>query len=113
MNDAGTGSPPADIPDTIDASKTAPTRPTPDRASPVSISRTAGSRRRSGRPDVAPQADPAHEPGSPAPHRKKRSGPIRILEPDVVPISDEDYQQAITALATMIAQWWERNKDQP
>jgi hypothetical protein len=24
----------------------------------------------------------------------------------VVPISEEDYQQAVTALVTMIASWW-------
>lgn len=41
---------------------------------------------------------------------------IKVLPPDVVPISEENYQAAVSALARMIGQWWEsehRGKDQP
>ena len=37
---------------------------------------------------------------------KRGAAPIRLRAPRVVPISDEDHQQAVTALATMIASWW-------
>lgn len=37
--------------------------------------------------------------------RRRPSTSIRLCPPQVVPISEEDYQ-AITALATMIASWW-------
>ena len=39
--------------------------------------------------------------------RAKRSAtPIRLCPPRAVPMSGEDYQQAVTAPATMIADWW-------
>jgi hypothetical protein len=34
-----------------------------------------------------------------------------VLPPEVVPISPEDYQQAVTALAQMIEQWWRNHHD--
>jgi hypothetical protein len=42
--------------------------------------------------------------------RKRRTAPIKIAEPGVVPMSAEDHEQAVTALATMIADWWEREQ---
>jgi hypothetical protein len=44
--------------------------------------------------------------------RKKRPGPIRVLPPDVVPMSKEDEQQAVAAIAAMIAAWWHDHPDQ-
>jgi len=86
-------------------------------------------------PEVNPRApDPHHTPSDPrqaetsppnsgepehaqdrrsGPRRKKRSGPIRVLPPDVIAISDEDYEQAVTALATMIAAWWHEHQHDP
>jgi len=37
---------------------------------------------------------------------KRRTSPIRVREPEVAPLSDEDHQQAVTALALMIGDWW-------
>jgi hypothetical protein len=37
---------------------------------------------------------------------KRGTTPIKLRPPQVAPISDEDYQQAVTALATMITSWW-------
>ena len=37
---------------------------------------------------------------------KRRTTPIRLTEPETVPISAEDYQQAVSALAQMIQKWW-------
>jgi hypothetical protein len=42
---------------------------------------------------------------------KRRTTPVRLREPQTVPISDEDYRQAIAALALMIHQWWAEEKD--
>jgi hypothetical protein len=41
--------------------------------------------------------------------RKTRRGttPVRLRPPKTVPISKEDYEQAITALSTMILDWWQ------
>lgn len=36
---------------------------------------------------------------------------IKVLPPEVVPISPEDYQQAVTALAQIIEQWWRNHHD--
>jgi hypothetical protein len=33
---------------------------------------------------------------------------ITVLPPDVVPLSDHGYQTAVSALARMIGQWWDR-----
>lgn len=41
---------------------------------------------------------------------KRRVTPVRRTEPRTVPISREDYQQAVTALAAMIQQWWQYNE---
>jgi hypothetical protein len=39
---------------------------------------------------------------------------MHILPPDVVPISPEDYEKAVTALAQMIDKWWhEHRHDEP
>jgi hypothetical protein len=46
--------------------------------------------------------------------RAKRSAvPIRLGPPEVVPISEEDYRQAVTALATMIVEWWRAQEGRP
>jgi len=37
---------------------------------------------------------------------KRRTTPVRLREPQTVPMSDEDYRQAVAALAMMIHQWW-------
>jgi hypothetical protein len=41
--------------------------------------------------------------------RGRRLPAIKVLPPRVVPISEEDYQKAVTALVQMIAQWWNAN----
>jgi hypothetical protein len=41
---------------------------------------------------------------------KRRTTPVRLREPQTVPISDEDYRQAVAALAMMIHQWWAEEK---
>jgi hypothetical protein len=41
---------------------------------------------------------------------------IRVSPPDVVPMSKENQQQAIQAIGTMIAHWWQehgRDSDPP
>jgi hypothetical protein len=38
--------------------------------------------------------------------KKRRTSPIRVREPEVAPLSEEDYQQAAAALAVMIGDWW-------
>jgi hypothetical protein len=43
--------------------------------------------------------------------RRRPSTPIRLCPPQVVPISEEDYHQAVTALVTMIASWWREQHD--
>jgi hypothetical protein len=47
------------------------------------------------------------------PQRRRRSDPIRVLPPEVVPISREDREQAVTAIATMIAAWWHDHQHDP
>lgn len=42
----------------------------------------------------------------PARARKKRAGPIRVAPPAVVLMTCHDHEQAVTAMATMIASWW-------
>lgn len=37
---------------------------------------------------------------------RRRTTPVRLREPLTVPISDEDYRQAVEALAMLIHQWW-------
>ena len=52
-------------------------------------------------------ADDRHdEDRQPSTRRMKRSSPIRVLPPDVVPMTKEDEQQAVTAIAAIIAAWW-------
>jgi hypothetical protein len=45
--------------------------------------------------------------------RKKRTGPIRVLPPAVVPMTEDDREQAVNALATMIASWWHDHQHDP
>jgi len=46
--------------------------------------------------------------------RRRAVAKIRVLPPDVVPMSKEDEQQAIHAISAMIAQWWrEHGRDDP
>ena len=40
------------------------------------------------------------------PRPRKRSRPVHVLAPDVVPMPTDDYEQAVTALAAMITAWW-------
>jgi len=47
------------------------------------------------------------------PRRKRRVGPIQVLPPEVVPMTSEDHQQAVTAMATMIAMWWHDHQHDP
>lgn len=44
------------------------------------------------------------------PPTHKRTQPIRVLAPDVVPMSTDDYEQAVTALAAMITAWWQHQQ---
>jgi hypothetical protein len=44
---------------------------------------------------------------------KKRTSPIRVLAPVVVPMTSEDREQAVTAMATMIASWWHDHQHDP
>jgi hypothetical protein len=49
----------------------------------------------------------------PARRAKRGTTAIKLWPPQVVPISDEDYQQAVTALAPMItSRWREQQHDQ-
>jgi hypothetical protein len=38
--------------------------------------------------------------------RRRAAATIRVLSPDLVPMSKEDEQQAIHAISAMISQWW-------
>jgi hypothetical protein len=58
--------------------------------------------------------DPQHaEAAESLPRRKKRAAPIRVLPPSVVSMTSEDHQQAVTAIATMIAAWWHDHQHDP
>jgi hypothetical protein len=37
---------------------------------------------------------------------RRRYMPIKLADPKVVPISKEDYDLAVSALASMIVEWW-------
>jgi hypothetical protein len=37
---------------------------------------------------------------------RRAAAKLRVLSPDVVPMSKDDEQQAIHAISAMIAQWW-------
>jgi hypothetical protein len=55
-----------------------------------------------------------HDKGTPASaQRRRRSDPIRVLPPDVVPLTKQDEQQAIAAIAAMIAAWWHDHRHHP
>lgn len=38
---------------------------------------------------------------------RRRCVPVRLGEPEVVPMSKEDHDQAVHVLAGMIVDWWE------
>jgi hypothetical protein len=38
--------------------------------------------------------------------RRPAVAKVRVLPPGVVPMSKQDEQQAVRAIATMITQWW-------
>lgn len=49
------------------------------------------------------------DPQQPRPRKKATNNPRRpivVRPPRTAPLSDEDRQQAVTALAAMIADWW-------
>jgi hypothetical protein len=52
---------------------------------------------------------------SPGPRRSTRRGvtPIQLGPARAVPISEEDYQQAVAALAAMIVTWWRGQEGRP
>lgn len=43
--------------------------------------------------------------------RRRIASKMRVLPPKVVPMSEDEREQAITAIATMIEQWWRTNGD--
>jgi len=43
--------------------------------------------------------------------RRRAVAKVRVLPPEVFPISAEDHQQAVTALTQMIEQWWRNQHD--
>lgn len=48
--------------------------------------------------------------------RRTRTGSIRVLPPQAVPLSEEDREQAVAALTALIDLWWQgdhhRDRDQ-
>lgn len=38
--------------------------------------------------------------------RRRAVAKVHVLPPDVVPMSKQDDQQAVQAIATMMAHWW-------
>ena len=43
--------------------------------------------------------------------RRREATNTKVLPARVVPISSEDHEQAVTALAQMIEQWWLKRHD--
>jgi hypothetical protein len=41
--------------------------------------------------------------------KRRRCTPVVVRPPRTVPITPEDYELAVHAIATMIAQWWDAN----
>jgi len=39
--------------------------------------------------------------------RRRRVTPVRVGPPTTAPITAEEYEQAVSAIATMIDRWWE------
>lgn len=37
---------------------------------------------------------------------KRRTRPVKVLPPTTAPMSNEDYDQAVSTLVSMIASWW-------
>ena len=55
------------------------------------------------------------DPQKPLPRKrstKSRTTPVVLRPARTVPISEEDYQQAVSALAAMIASWWTEQQQQ-
>jgi len=44
-------------------------------------------------------------------NRRRVATSIKVLPPRVVPITAEDHEQAVTALAQLIEQWWRKRRD--
>jgi hypothetical protein len=57
-----------------------------------------------------PQPDERRRSPSPS---KTRTTKIRVLPPDVVPMSKQDEAQAVTAIAALIAVWWQAHHHGP
>lgn len=47
----------------------------------------------------------------PVPRARRGTTPIKIRPPRVVSISDDDYQQAVSALVTMMTSWWHNHEN--
>jgi hypothetical protein len=58
-------------------------------------------------------AQPTNNESGPTRRSRRGTTPIRLGPPKVVPISEEDYRQAVTALATMIIDWWRAQEGRP
>ena len=43
------------------------------------------------------------------PNKRRRCTPVVVGPPRTVPITLEDYEKAVHAIAAMIAQWWDAN----
>lgn len=43
------------------------------------------------------------------PKKRRRCTPVVVNPPRTVPITPEDYELAVHAIARMIAQWWDAN----
>lgn len=53
------------------------------------------------------------DPQQPTPRQRAathRRAPIVVRPPRTAPLSDQDRQQAVTALAMMIAEWWAKHQ---
>jgi hypothetical protein len=50
------------------------------------------------------------QPASRKPVAKPRPGPIVVRPPRTAPLSDEQRQQAVTALAALITEWWNEHQ---
>jgi hypothetical protein len=50
---------------------------------------------------------------TPRSRASSRQNPITVRPPRTAPLRDEDREQAVTALAALIAEWWERQHPTP
>jgi hypothetical protein len=60
-----------------------------------------------------PAAPHGAQPDTVPAHRKRPTATVRVLPAHVAPMSDEDRQQAVTALANLIASWWQQHDPDP